>query len=932
MTTGPHDDALRAHWTLEGSIPLSGVPAGASWHRARSVATGEDVVVLLAEGTAALEVADAARRAFLVEDPRLIPVREVRVFGDPREDPQAAAPGAAAPLTAVEYPVPPAPPLAAMYAKGPLRAETARSVIGEAASGLDTARRRGIRHQHLDSNRLFVDPVAGTVHVLGTGVEAAASPVASADEQDASFRDTAALVALLYKAITGTRPSRGADGRVPRASSVSPRRVPEDLDVLCDVVLNESSPDMPLTVRDLVAELSPWQSIPVTLEAFDADDAAAAAAGTSANPGPAAGEAAPAAAAPAAAAPAAAAPASVAPAAAPAVGAAGAAAAGAGAAAAGAAAAAHGAPDGPAEGPAAPSAPPAAPQSLAADVAPPAATTGDSAEVTDPAATAPMAPLGTEPPTAAQQPGAQQHGPAAQQTGPAPQDAPAPDAAHGAPADPAGAAGAHAPGGPAAPAGEHVASEPAEHAAHLSPQERARAAEEASTLVRELHLDEPRRGAAFPGHLDVHPPAPAPAPTADPTPAPTADPSAAAAAAPAPTPVPGVPAEPSAPSTMPLAPVPGQPAAAPSDPDPMSTPAQAPEPDVEDGDQVPSAPAASAPAATVPGAAAAGATAAGAAASAAAASAAGSSAPGSQSSQPAGPGDEPVTVRLAPAASGESTDEVPPQPGGPIIVRGRDTSLAEEATEIRPVPAAHSSLLRDVVGVAMDREEAVTYAQTPVPRDQRSRTAQWVLALAVLGVIVALVFAITSITSTLRGGTSAPVGEETTSAAASPSPTPTEEAPEQTTPEALPVVTIGSAELFSRGTDNEPDHLERQERLTDGDPSSAWSSQIYRSAQYGNLKEGLGVRLTFPEPGTLNAVVVTTAQNSGGVIELRADPGNGELGEVLASGQFAGDGDVTLTPKEPLTEASSVVLWIPELPSDSEGDGFRARIAEVRVQ
>ncbi|EWS79670.1 hypothetical protein BF93_10310, partial [Brachybacterium phenoliresistens] len=283
MTIGPHDDALRAHWTLEGTIPLSGVPAGASWHRARSAASGESVVLLLVQGPAALEVADAARRAFLVEDPRLIPVREVRVFGDPREDPRAAAPGAPAPVTAVEYPVPPAPPLAAMYADGPLRAETARSVIGETAAGLDTARRRGIRHQHLDSNRVFVDPAAGTVHVLGAGVEAAAA-LETAAEQDTGFRDTAALVALLYKALTGSRPVRGQDGLVPRASRISPRTVPDDLDVLCDLVLNESGEAMPVTVRDLVTELSPWQSIPVTLEAFDADDAAAAAAGTSADP------------------------------------------------------------------------------------------------------------------------------------------------------------------------------------------------------------------------------------------------------------------------------------------------------------------------------------------------------------------------------------------------------------------------------------------------------------------------------------------------------------------------------------------------------------------------------------------------------------------------------------------------------------------------
>ncbi|MFC0674949.1 Rne/Rng family ribonuclease, partial [Brachybacterium hainanense] len=300
--------------------------------------------------------------------------------------------------------------------------------------------------------------------------------------------------------------------------------------------------------------------------------------------------------------------------------------------------------------------------------------------------------------------------------------------------------------------------------------------------------------------------------------------------------------------------------------------------------------------------------------------------------------EEPATARIAPvaAAGPEASGSEPdtgdiPAPSGPIIVKGRDRSLAgsSEPTQVRPV-GEHSSLLRDVVGVAMDREETVSYAQTAIPKEQRSRTAQWVLVLAVLGVIVALVFAVTSITSTLRGGTASPAPAETTSASAEPSPSAEPTTPEETTPEAKPVVAISGAQLFARGTDREPDHLDRESRLTDGDPSSVWSTQRYNSAQYGNLKEGLGIRVSFAEPGTLNKLVVTTAENSGGLIELRADAGDGELGEVLASAPFAGDGNVTLAPEKPLTEVSSVIVWIPELPADPEG--FRARIAEVRVQ
>ena len=77
MNTNPQSDALRSRWTLQGRIPLSGVAEGAVWRRARTVATGEDVVLFIVEGEAALEAADAVRRAYLVEDPHLLPVRDI---------------------------------------------------------------------------------------------------------------------------------------------------------------------------------------------------------------------------------------------------------------------------------------------------------------------------------------------------------------------------------------------------------------------------------------------------------------------------------------------------------------------------------------------------------------------------------------------------------------------------------------------------------------------------------------------------------------------------------------------------------------------------------------------------------------------------------------------------------------------------------------
>jgi hypothetical protein len=275
VSTNPEQDALRERWALEARIPLSGVADGAVWRRARSVATGEDVVLFIVRGEAALEAADAVRRAYLVEDAHLLPVREIVVLDDPREGSDAAASSAGeGPTTVVEYPMPPSPPLAALLTGGPLHPETARAIIGEAATGLEVARRRGVRHQFLDSNRLFVDTRSGTVTILGIGVEAASHPGLDRSREVASFQDTAALVALLYRALTGRAPQHGADGTVPRPSTLVDTEIPADLDLLCDLVLNESAEDIPETTRGLIEALEPWQSIPVTFEAYPRGGAA----------------------------------------------------------------------------------------------------------------------------------------------------------------------------------------------------------------------------------------------------------------------------------------------------------------------------------------------------------------------------------------------------------------------------------------------------------------------------------------------------------------------------------------------------------------------------------------------------------------------------------------------------------------------------------
>jgi hypothetical protein len=919
-------------------------------------------VLFIVRGEAALEAADAVRRAYLVEDPHLLPVQEIVVLDDPREDTGGASSGQAddGPTTVVEYPMPPAPPLAALLTDGPLHPETARAIIGEAATGLEAARRRGVRHQFLDSNRVFVDTRSGDVSILGIGVEAASHVGLDRSREVASFQDTAALVALLYRALTGRTPQHDGTGTVPRPSTLVDTEIPADLDLLCDLVLNESADEIPETTRGLIEALEPWQSIPVTFEAYPRSTAGTA--GDVATDG------------------------------AVAEGAVAEGAVAGGAASGTAAASAAGAGTGATEAD--------APTAEVDDARPEAA---DDAlpSVDEPTQALPAA----DQPDAAPQPDPSQPDPSQPDSA---QEAAAthgtgdPDSSEDAQAGGALAAGATgaalATGGLAATGasgpgatdtgvadtaptttataestGSDGDAEDATPQSPPAPREDHSAA--ASALVRDLHLDERRDSSAFPGHLEITQPR---RPEADPAPSGAAadeggnavdpaDPAGASTAAMAAgaagaagvvgsaglvgaagadgtagaagtTDVGGTTgvggqgdgaagssrsAGSGSPSTAETAAGPGPGQQIPSRTSgthwPLS-PARSPEGSAGRAEQPPVAPGAGT-------------------ATADHAAPTPSAAPdeerheGGAAAAAAKDEDRPTEAM---AAVGATAALPAAHETGPIVVQGRRTSLLDEPPEDSSSSQSRSSLFRDVVGVAVDADDPETFALGPRDREKRSLQSQWIIVGGVIVVMFALVLAVTAITRDLReiiadplatsqpATTAPPTEEETGEAPVEPTPTDTEE------PE-LPAPELAGVEVFTEGSDTDPDNADQQDRMTDGDPETFWSTKHYGSPDFGGLKDGAGVRLEFAEPSTLKTVTVTTARNNGGLIELRAVNDDGSLGDVLASGELAGDGQVLLETPEPV-EAERVALWIPELPPDSNEQGrYRARIAEIQV-
>ncbi|MEV4944471.1 protein kinase family protein [Streptomyces sp. NPDC053755] len=144
-----------------------------------------------------------------------------------------------------------------------------------------------------------------------------------------------------------------------------------------------------------------------------------------------------------------------------------------------------------------------------------------------------------------------------------------------------------------------------------------------------------------------------------------------------------------------------------------------------------------------------------------------------------------------------------------------------------------------------------------------------------------------------------------------------------------PVRIVGAHDFDPLGSGSEkPEGIKN---AYDGDLSSFWNTDGYYSADFGGLKEGVGMVLDLGAPQQVGSVDVSFVGHTS--VELRTAPA-GDTTAPTSPGAFAtqtsGSGTkVTLKAPKPVT-TRYVLIWLTELPASSEGN-FRGKISDIKI-
>ena len=211
-----------------------------------------------------------------------------------------------------------------------------------------------------------------------------------------------------------------------------------------------------------------------------------------------------------------------------------------------------------------------------------------------------------------------------------------------------------------------------------------------------------------------------------------------------------------------------------------------------------------------------------------------------------------------------------PGAGVVIPVQGRDAS-AFDANAPAPQSPQHASAFRDVMDIALASDASGSTPASGASTVSRSTTARVILVAALLAVILGLVWAVTSVTSVGRHNrdvATSPTTQASEEKAPKETEAPAEKPSEKPTETPKPLAPLNQVSIVYPPDPTKADKPERAGNMLDGDPGTVWKTQRYNGADFGKLRDGMGVKLDLGEGEVKNVRVTPGAVDGGFRLEI----------------------------------------------------------------
>ncbi len=143
-------------------------------------------------------------------------------------------------------------------------------------------------------------------------------------------------------------------------------------------------------------------------------------------------------------------------------------------------------------------------------------------------------------------------------------------------------------------------------------------------------------------------------------------------------------------------------------------------------------------------------------------------------------------------------------------------------------------------------------------------------------------------------------------------------------------LTPASAASFGMSGPGQGDNQQLARLAIDGRPGTAWTTDWYASARFGNLYPGTGLLLDMGRPVTITGAEISLGGASGAGLQLRIGPAPALASLPPAARAGNASGVVRLRLSTPV-RGRYVLIWFTKLPLTSDGN-FEASVYNVRLQ